>query len=397
MMSTLQEKRNAFRDSFLAPNKEEGEEQVEDKKDEVKTEEEVKVEETTDSLEQTDSNQTQDKEDTDDDDSEGFFMFTDTSEEEEETEEVIEGQQAVRKSSVKLSLDDYIKSNEDSLKAYFKYKDLDLDSLTEEQVLYEGLKKKNPYWSAQDIKDELADEYGIGLTLKEVTEDMTEEEEAEVKRYNEFVSEKIRRGQRRLKADALNYKKELQDLKESIVLPELETEIEVNLDASEKTIEQVTKEYEEWRGSVWIPEVEKSVSKVKGIRKVVKVNMDEGVTEDLTLSYALTDSQKKELQEYMNNYVDQPSDMKFVNDKGEVDYDSLVQEKAVHLFSNHIISSMVKEGIAKLKGEFVKKRLVNYEDTTNNSKPVVGGEETVEDFFRKRAEQRRAQNNAFTF
>lgn len=391
-MSTLQEKRKAFQESFMS-SEDTTEESVVETNSQESSEvvEENEVVNTEDTLEKEDL-----KEDSSQDDSEGFFTFSEVGEEDEE--EVQQVSQVVKKSSVKVSLDEYIKSNEESLKKYFKYKDLDLDNLTEEQILYEGLKKKNPYWTSEDIKEELKDEYGVGLKLKQVTDDMTEEEEAEVMRHNELVEDRIRRGQRRLKADALIYKKELQEVRDSLSLPELETEVEVSLDSPDKSLEQVQKEYEEWRETQWVPEIEKSVAKVKGIRKVVKVNMDEGVSEDLTLSYSLTDSQKNELQEYMKNYIDQPSDMKFVNSEtGQVDYDSLVQEKAIHLFSGHIISSMVKEGIAKLKGEFVKNRLVNYEDTTTNSKPVVKGEETAEDIFRRRAEQRRARHNAFSF
>lgn len=322
----------------------------------------------------------------------GFITSEVTDGEGEEVEDVILG-----KRQVKVSIEEYLQSNENVLRDYLKYKDLNVDNLTDEQIVIEGLKRKYPRWTDSDLKDELRDRYGIGLSKKEITEDMDSDEIAEIKAYNDKIEDKIRSGGRHLRSDVDSYKKDILDFKQSLVLPEFETEVEVQTDVGNKTVEQVQQEIKEWREKEWIPAISETISKVKGVNTVVKVNVDEGVTEDLELTYLLSEKQKAELQEYMNNYVDHPSDAKFINEKGEVDYTGLVQEKAVQLFSNHIISSMVKEGIAKVKGDFIKNRLVNYEDSPSVSKPLTQAENSIQEIFAQRGAKRQLNKQSFTF
>lgn len=328
----------------------------------------------------------------------GFSLLTEDDEPTltDDSVETSASQTAV-KSQVKLSVEEYLVNNKDLLRDYFKYKDLDLGSLTDEQIVAEGLRRKHPRWSEDDLKDELEARYGIGLSKKKVTDDMDTDEIEQIEKYNAKVEERIRNGNRYLRADVEEFKRDLEDAKNSITLPEFETEVEVPHTSEAKTIEQLQEEVLEWREKEWKPLMEDTVSKVKGVKTIVKVNMDEGVSEDLTLSYSLTEGQKKELQEYMNSYVDQPSDAKFIKEDGSVDYTGLVQEKATWLFANHIITSMVKEGIAKVKGDFIKNRLVNYAEPSPSLKPNTQAENSIEEYFKQRGAQRQSNKNAFKF
>lgn len=332
-------------------------------------------------------------EETQTDDSEGVFTIVT----EEETEEVKEEPQPkLAKKQVKLQVDDYLKNNESVLKEYFKLKDLKVSELSDEQVVLEKLKRKNPYWTDLDIKDEMRVIYGIGLEKKEITDDMTDEAVKEAERFNKEVEEKERRGSRLLKSDSYSFRKELEELTSNLSLPEFDTEVELDLgftNSQTEDQEKLIKEQEEYVNNVWIPSVDSAVSKVKGVRQVLKVEVGEGVHRDLELSYTLTDKQKEGLQTYMHSYVGQPSDQKFVSEDGKVDYDSLVQEKIMWLYAPQIISAMAKESLAHLKEEFFKDNLVNYDSGTTKAKAVNGGGEmTYEDFFMERAKAIKTRN-----
>lgn len=331
----------------------------------------------------------------------GFGFLTLEEEPESESEITSEQEEEVRKqlakSNVKLNVEDYLNEHSSKLEKYFKYKNLDVDSLTPEQVVAEGLRNKYPSWSESDIKDELQTKYGIGLKKIQITDDMTLEEEDEAIRHNRQLDEKLKQGERYLKADAQTYKRELSELKESIELPEFETEVEVEYEAQTgASLEDHQEQVNQWYEETWRPNYKQSLEKVQGVRKQIKVNIDEGVEETLDLSFKFTKDQKDILDEYLHSYVPNPSDDKYLKEDGSIDFDSLVLEKAVALFPEKIISAMVKEGIDKVKGDFIKNRLVNYDDG-NTVARVSNRGMTQEEWFENRANTRGARRGKSGF
>lgn len=331
----------------------------------------------------------------------GFYTIDSTEEEQQLTDNQEEEiRKEIAKSKVNVNVEDYINENSSKLEKYFKYKNLDVDSLQPEQIVAEGLRSKYPTWTEADIQDELRSKYGIGLKEIQITDDMSVEEEEEAKRHNKRVADKLREGERHLKADAFSFKKDLVDLKNSIELPEFETEVEVEYEASGSSIEQHQEQVNKWYEETWRPSYKETLTKVQGVRKKVKVNIDEGVDETLELSYKFTDEQKKVLDEYLHSYIPNPSDDKYLQEDGSINFDALVQEKAVSLFTNEIISSMVKEGIDKVKGDFVKNRLVNYDDGNQLARVASNSKNfTQEEFFENRAKAlgRQKRNTGFGY
>lgn len=330
-----------------------------------------------------------------------FYTIDSTEEEQQLTDNQEEEiRKEIAKSKVNVNVEDYINENSSKLEKYFKYKNLDVDSLQPEQIVAEGLRSKYPTWTESDIQDELRSKYGIGLKEIQITDDMSVEEEEEAKRHNKRVADKLREGERHLKADAFSFKKDLVDLKNSIELPEFETEVEVEYEASGSSIEQHQEQVNKWYEETWRPSYKETLTKVQGVRKKVKVNIDEGVDETLELSYKFTDEQKKVLDEYLHSYIPNPSDDKYLQEDGSINFDALVQEKAVSLFTNEIISSMVKEGIDKVKGDFVKNRLVNYDDGNQLARVASNSKNfTQEEFFENRAKAlgRQKRNTGFGY
>ena len=337
-----------------------------------------------------DSNETSDVD-------EGMSFYTiDDVEEPLTKEEEEEVRKELAKSKVNINVEDYINENSSKLEKYFKYKNLDIDSLNPEQIVAEGLRNKYPTWTESDIQDELKSKYGIGLREIQITDNMTLEEEEEAKRHNKRVADKLREGERHLKADAFSFKKDLVELKDSIELPTFETEVEVEYEAQGVSIEQHQEQVNKWYEETWRPSYKETLTKVQGVRKNVKVNTDEGVDETLELSYKFTDEQKKVLDEYLHSYIPNPSDDKYLNEDGSINFDALVQEKAVSLFSNEIISSMVKEGINKVKGDFIKNKLVNYDDGNQVARVTANSQNLSQDEFFENQARKTGRQKKYT-
>lgn len=271
------------------------------------------------------------------------------------------------KDKVKVSLKDYVEEYKDNLNHYFKYKNLDVDTMSQDELVKFKLKQENPSWSDEDIKDELRDTYGIGLKEKSIPEDALDEEIEKINEYNDRVKERIRRGERLLKADVERAKSILKDEQSKLELPEVELDVE--LDANpERVIEQYNQQLIEqntkFLDEVWKPQINEAVSKVGGFKQPLEIDVQNGDKVVSELNYKLTAEQKTTLTEYLHNYQSHPSDDQYVTNKetGEVDFQRFVSDKAMQLFAKDIIKASVKEATAKLKEKLVKDELVNFQD-----------------------------------
>lgn len=322
----------------------------------------------------------------------GGFITLENEEEKPEKETPLEIRKG--KTSVKVPVDTYISDNESKLREYFSLKALNLTDMKDNELVFEGLKRDNPTWSREDIIDEMKDSYGVGLKVKTITSDMDEDEAEEARRYNERIEERVARGERLLKRDALKYKQDIKKLQDENVLPEFETELEYEYEQEGQSVEQLQDEVKKYVEEVWIPNVNNSVDKVNGIKKVVKVNTIEGKEEGLELTFKMTEVHKEKLRSHMAEYVAQPSDSQYVSEDGVVNYDALVQKEMLSLFSQDIINQMVTEGLSKMKGDFVKNKLVNYSDEGGKT-TLGGGNDSTTDFFKERASKIKRNTDIF--
>src|SRR5690606_41914424 len=105
---------------------------------------------------------------------------------------------------------------------------------------------------------------------KQIPEDALDEEIEKINDYNERIKERIRRGERLMKADVEKSKKLLKEEQSKIELPEVELDVE--LDASrEKVIEQYNQQLMEQNTKfieeIWKPSITEAVSKVGGFKQ----------------------------------------------------------------------------------------------------------------------------------
>ena len=316
---------------------------------------------------------------------------------EEETPEVEEQiQEAKISDKVKYNLKDVIEQHSNEVLEYFKYKNLDVDSMSNEDLIRYKLQQENPTWDESDIEEELKSKYGIGLKEREIDEDGFDEDIERDKEYNQRIREKIKQGQRLLKKDVLLAKQLLKEKKENIKLPEVELDVELTADRS-KIIEQYNKEIQEqtskYREEVWSPQISEAVQKLGGFRQKFELEVESGdkVVSDVT--YKLTPNQKAQLQEYLVNYVPHPEDNKYVTNEetGEVDFTRFVNDKAKQLFVDDIIKSSIKEAVAQFKATFIKEKVVNYADEPRR---VSKSDDEPKDFAIAQFERRRSSLEA---
>ena len=316
---------------------------------------------------------------------------------EEETPEVEEQiQEAKISDKVKYNLKDVIEQHSNEVLEYFKYKNLDVDSMSNEDLIRYKLQQENPTWDESDIEEELKSKYGIGLQERVIDEDGFEEDIERDKEYNQRIREKIKQGQRLLKTDVLLAKQLLKEKKENIKLPEVELDVELTADRS-KIIEQYNQEIQEqttkYREEVWSPQISEAVQKLGGFRQKFELEVESGdkVVSDVT--YKLTPNQKAQLQEYLVNYVPHPEDNKYVTNEetGEVDFTRFVNDKAKQLFVDDIIKSSIKEAVAQFKATFIKEKVVNYADEPRR---VSKSDDEPKDFAIAQFERRRSSLEA---
>lgn len=272
------------------------------------------------------------------------------------------------KDKVKYDLKSYVDNNYDSLSKYIKYRDLDVDSMSNEDLLRNKLKLENPSWNSSHIEQELQDTYGIGLKKVDLPEDEFSSEYAKALAHNERVDEVIRRGERLLLSDVSKAKQTLREERERVLsLPEVELDVELTANPDQiieqyqaQAIEQQQKYLEE----VWKPNIETAVNKIGTFKQNIDLGSENGEKVLSELKYKFTDAQKQNLKEYLESYVAQPSDAKYIinEETGEVDYQRFANDKALQLFAPEIIKSSVKELTAQFKQKFIKEEIVNYSD-----------------------------------
>ena len=316
-------------------------------------------------------------------DNEEFYSFY-----EEEEDAPVEGskqpsqeeQADIVKAKTKLDVKNYIQEHKDKLKTFLEYSSLDLEKLSNEEALTLKLRRDNPSWSEQDIKEELKDRYGIGLKLKEIPEDAFDEEVERINNYNDKIKAQIAKGERQMKSDVLQAKKELDNLRSELDLPEWEVEVEAQ---SQFSSEQVIQDYltqaeakqKEFIENEWIPSVNTEVDRVSGIKERVEVELTDGEKGFSEVTYRLTKEQKEELKSYLSSYVAQPSDQKYVKEDGSVDMQRFIADKIKVVFNEDITRMKIKEAVAKFKESFTKNELINYQDEPRRHRANPSGSE----------------------
>lgn len=285
---------------------------------------------------------------------------------------------------IKVEYQEWLESNKGTIQEYLSQKDKDYSLLSHEEAVALKLRRENPYFDSKDVKAELQEKYGIGLTKVEIDhEDMSPEEIREAERTNALIE----RGQRVLKAEGEKAKKELEEYKNGLALPEFE--YEVSLDSSQEgepfDQEAVQKQVKEYRDQVWVPELNKAVSEVSSVKRSITFD-DNGTEVTLDVELGLTKEDQEALVKGLTEYVPQASDAKYSKEDGTTDVKQFLQDKAQEVFIEKLIKQAASQAYLQAKKGVIKSDLLNFDGGIRPTSPGAPVEKTrservVDKFF----------------
>lgn len=304
----------------------------------------------------------------------------------ESVEENIQEQEEDNKpKKVEVDYKSFLEENKDIFLTYLKEKNTDYSSLKPEEVVYLKLKNENPEFSEEDLKEELADKYGIGLSKIEIDKDiMTDDEIKEAESYNKSIDKKLRA----LKKDAPSAVQYFNSLKESLELPKFEMEFSED---EKINPEDFIKNYEnenlvkvqEHKEKVWKPQLKEVLDSFESVKEVVEFD-DNGSKVAINVDYKLSKDDKEELFNYLSEYLGHPSDSKYVDASNNPDLQRFVEDKAKEISFKKLLKTVAKEASAKAREEFVKNNLVNYSEEARNVTTPNTDDDSLESFLLNR-------------
>lgn len=285
----------------------------------------------------------------------------------------------------------FLEQNRETLKTYLNESDKDYKALGQEEVLRLKIKTDNPDFDDNDIKDELADKYGIGLQKKEITDDMDDDEIAQIKKENTEIDKLISKGKREMKKDAVSAVNFFEERKSTLELPKWMQEEATQVieeqtgkfspEEYESEVQRITQENKE---KIWVPSLDKVFENFDTLKQSVKYT-DNGSEVAFDVEYKLSKEEKETIRQELVDYVSQPSDTKYIDANGNPDLQRFVEDKSKQLYFDKLISSAVKEASAHSRKDFVKNNLVNFDDGDRQKAGGDNGTTTDADFFKAHA------------
>lgn len=270
----------------------------------------------------------------------------------------------------KIDYNQFLQDNDDVFSQYYKEKNTDYTKMSVDKLAEIKIKRDNPTLSEEDVKAELEDKYGIGLQkLSENAEDYLEEEDY---KFAKDHNKRLAKLQRELKKDAPLIANEFEEAKKSITLPEFELDFEASTEklTDEQYIKKIQEEGEAYKSNVWIPELKKGLEAFESIKQQIEYE-DNGSKVVLDVDYKLSDKDKAELIDELQDYVVTAKDQERYQD-----LDGFLKDKAPAKYMQKLMTTVAKEAAAKARANFVKNDLMNFDDSPRNS----GSADTEIDF-----------------
>lgn len=248
----------------------------------------------------------------------------------------------------------------------------DIDSMKEKDILMSKLKNELKGLSDEEIEDELFERYGMGLkpltdeekellSEKEILEHNKQMKEFERKRKAEVhtIKEQLKNEINETKNALLEGFKDVFEVKEPAKA--VKEEAKVAEQKVEDTYVEPTEEELKFMKAKFETEVKGILPEVSKISIKDKVEISEGVEEDLEINYELSDADQRKLIDYLADYELSPKEekefIKVEDGKEVLDLKGLIKAKAQEVFSDKLQKIRDKEIAAKARENVVKKDL----------------------------------------
>ena len=249
-----------------------------------------------------------------------------------------------------------------------------VDKLDADNVLKLKIKYENPELTQEEINDEFESRYGV--EQPDIDEDLDDAADIE-KAKKKFEREKS--AMERLKKKDLKEAKDfLQEKKQEIVLPDIQTSKTQQQEAQGQEVDEVAiKEYRD----KYLNSIPKTIDEIVGFESKYKDSELEFNT-----TYVIDANEKQALKDKMENFTLQDYFVpRYINENGDFDTESIAHDLYVLENFDKIVEAHVSQAVNQTKSMFVKGlKNANFQESVSRSLPdeqKASQDEMVNFFF----------------
>jgi hypothetical protein len=234
-----------------------------------------------------------------------------------------------------------------------------VDKLDTDNVLKLKIKYENPELTQEEIEDEFESRYGV--EQPDIDEDLDDAADIE-KAKKKFEREKS--AMERLKKKDLKEAKDfLQEKKQEIVLPDIQSSKTQQQEAQGPEVDEVAiKEYRD----KYLNSIPKTIDEIVGFESKYKDSELEFNT-----TYVIDANEKNALKEKMSNFTLQDYFVpRYINEQGDFDTESIAHDLYVLENFDKIVEAHVSQAVNQTKSMFVKGlKNANFQESVSRSLP----------------------------
>ena len=234
-----------------------------------------------------------------------------------------------------------------------------VDKLDADNVLKLKIKYENPELTQEEINEEFESLYGV--EQPDIDEDLDDAADIE-KAKKKFEREKS--AMERLKKKDLKEAKDfLQEKKQEIVLPDIQTSKTQQQEAQGQEVDEVAiKEYRD----KYLNSIPKTIDEIVGFESKYKDSELEFNT-----TYVIDANEKQALKDKMENFTLQDYFVpRYINEKGDFDTESIAHDLYVLENFDKIVEAHVSQAVNQAKSMFVKGlKNANFQESVSRSLP----------------------------
>jgi hypothetical protein len=257
---------------------------------------------------------------------------------------------------------EYLKEGkvDEFMSVYQQQKQLEnVDKLDSDNVLKLKLKFENPDLTDAELQDEFDSRYGV--EQPDIDEDL--DDPADIEKAKKRYEREVSAMERLKKKDLKEAKSFLQEKKQEIVLPDIQSSKTQQQEAQGQEVDEVAiKEYRD----KYLNSIPKTIDEIVGFESKYKDSELEFNT-----TYVIDANEKQALKDKMENFTLQDYFVpRYINDEGNFDTESIAHDLYVLENFDKIVEAHVSQAVNQAKAMFVKGlKNANFQESVSRSVP----------------------------
>jgi hypothetical protein len=257
---------------------------------------------------------------------------------------------------------EYLKEGkvDEFMSVYQQQKQLEnVDKLDSDNVLKLKLKFENPDLTDAELQDEFDSRYGV--EQPDIDEDL--DDPADIEKAKKRYEREVSAMERLKKKDLKEAKSFLQEKKQEIVLPDIQSSKTQQQEAQGQEVDEVAiKEYRD----KYLNSIPKTIDEIVGFESKYKDSELEFNT-----TYVIDANEKQALKNKMENFTLQDYFVpRYINEKGDFDTESIAHDLYVLENFDRIVEAHVSQAVNQAKAMFVKGlKNANFQESVSRSLP----------------------------